>query len=109
MHKIIQFLVSNKYTAWIVAIGSAIATAWVMWVASKKVNVAEAQVESTKAQAKEEIQWNATRAVQSIQDERSQNTTIEKAIIQANVVRDETSANTDVEIIQELQNKWSRD
>lgn len=100
--------INSKFCAWLVAIGSAIAMAYVLWTSSRRVQSAETRSADAIVLEKDKTKWNDEKAAmqvfeQTIAHEKAQETLVQALDTQARIGKMEDQA-----VQEQLKSKWMR-
>ena len=103
------YLIKSRVVAWLTAIASAAAFAYIFWTSSRKVQLAETRAEGEIERANAEIKRNDDLAATEIVKERTKTMEEKEALVRAVNVQRGTNSLDDVHVYDVLRGKWMVD
>ena len=103
------YLIKSRFVAWLTAIASAAAFAYIFWTSSRKVQLAETKAEGEIERANAEIKRNDDLAAKEIVNERTKTMAEKEALVKAVNVQRGTNDMSDVHVYDVLRGKWMVD
>ena len=103
------YLIKSRFVAWVTAIASAAAFAYIFWTSSRKVQLAETKAEGEIERANAEIKRNDDMAAKEIVNERTKTMAEKEALVKAVNVQRGTNDMSDVHVYDVLRGKWMVD
>lgn len=103
------YLIKSRFVAWLTAIASAAAFAYIFWTSSRKVQLAETKAEGEIERANAEIKRNDDLAAKEIVNERTKSMAEKEALVKAVNVQRGTNDMSDVHVYDVLRGKWMVD
>ena len=103
------YLIKSRVVAWLTAIASAAAFAYIFWTSSRKVQLAETKAEGEIERANAEIKRNDDLAAKEIVNERTKSMAEKEALVKAVNVQRGTNDMSDVHVYDVLRGKWMVD
>ena len=103
------YLIKSRFVAWLTAIASAAALAYIFWTSSRKVQLAETKADGEIERANAEIKRNDDLATKEIVNERTKTMAEKEALVKAVNVQRGTNDMSDVHVYDVLRGKWMVD
>lgn len=104
----IYTLLKSKIAAWVTAILSALAMAYVFWVSSRRVQSAEIRSDGFIELEKAKSTWNDEKAATEIVENNMKHQEQKDAFVEFVNTHNRVSSLEDVKVAEELKNKWTR-
>ena len=103
------YLIKSRFVAWLTAIASAAAFAYIFWTSSRKVQLAETKADGEIERANAEVKRNDDLAAKEIVNERTKTMAEKEALVKAVNVQRGTNDMSDVHVYDVLRGKWMVD